>query len=282
MVRQTTIHHIVAYFIFFSLHVVNVAGESNTGCFSDCAPPVNVGSTFHCNAVIKQCYSTIQWTHPTTNNDGEPVSRYTIPFFTSRMNPFRTIGCLTLPNTTTSVNFPYENISRVVLRDDIYFIINQMSSPQTLNGPTAIKIDVRSGPPNNVELGEGGEYTFTCRFKGYPTPTAEYITWMYNGTTLVHDSNRFNIVYRNMSTSLRISPVVKEDVGRYGCKVGNYIGDYDKMEGSIFNVVPRPPKVPPKGIKYIIAFGSFSLVLLLGGFVYMIRKLRVKRVTTTL
>ena len=202
----------------------------------------------------------------------ESVTQYIISFFTNRRNPSRIIQCLSLPNTSTSASFSYKNISRAILRETIYFLINGMSHPQTLKGPTKIAIDHESGPPSNVKVTIGEKYTFTCRYEGYPKPSTDLITWTFDDTIVAHDDKRFNIVHERSVTSLTIPRVSEKHIGRYGCQVGNYLGDYDKIEGSIVNVLPSPPTVSPKGLQYIITFGSFSLVVLLGGFVYLLRR----------
>ena len=76
-----------------------------------------------------------------------------------------------------------------------------------------------------------------------------------------------------MSTSLVIEHVTERHVGRYGCRVGNFIGDYVVKEGSIIAVVVKPaPTWTQRGLRYIIAAGLFSSVLLIGGFAYAGRR----------
>ena len=134
-----------------------------------------------------------------------------------------------LKSATTSFNFSFVNkwLSRKVLRDEIYFRINQAESPTTLNGPIWIWIDRKTGPPPKVKVYEGQKYIFNCSFRGLPKPTPEYITWTYNGDPIAPDDPLFTIFHGDMETHLIIEHARKEHVGTYGCQVGNYLGDYD-------------------------------------------------------
>lgn len=114
-------------------------------------------------------------------------------------------------------------------------------------------------------------YTFNCRYKGYPAPSRDHIGWTYNGIDVQLDDRRFRVHYGEMYTSLVIDHATERHVGRYGCRVGNYIGDYDLKEGSIIAVKPTPTWTQ-RGLRYIIAAGLFSSVLLMGGFAYAGRR----------
>ena len=111
---------------------------------------------------------------------------------------------------------------------------------------------------------------------GYPPPTKEHIQWTFNDVLINHDDTRFHIWYGVMFTKLLIRRVGKEHVGRYGCRVGNFLGDYDQKEGSIINV--KQAEGIPTGLRYIIGAGMFFLVLLVAAVTYGLRKLYRKNV----
>ena len=144
------------------------------------------------------------------------------------MDPeFTTIEYKPLQRATTSfiISFNETWSGRDVLRDEIYFRINQADHPTTLNGPKSIWIDRSTGPQGDVVLQEGQRYIFNCSFRGFPTPTPEFITWTFNGTVIAPDHPSFTISHGHMVTHLTVEHAVVEHIGPYGCQVGNFLGD---------------------------------------------------------
>ena len=60
-----------------------------------------------------------------------------------------------------------------------------------------------------------------CVFEGFPIPT---VTWLHNGSIIVDGSNNITIATDNRSSTLTITIVTADKLGKYTCMVSNLMG----------------------------------------------------------
>ena len=60
-----------------------------------------------------------------------------------------------------------------------------------------------------------------CVFEGFPIPT---VTWLHNGSIIVDGSNNITIAADNHSSTLTITIVTADKLGKYTCMVSNLMG----------------------------------------------------------
>jgi hypothetical protein len=68
-----------------------------------------------------------------------------------------------------------------------------------------------------------GTLRISCSYLGIPPPTT--VTWIHNGTTLVHAANsRISVSFNGTRTTLTITEVTEEEGGMYVCVPQNVVG----------------------------------------------------------